>query len=143
MTLNPILPTKSEFYNTRAKAFNRLVFDYMDRKQDPLLQKLNFTVFLNEKSGLLKGEYGRFNSYDQIHLGSWGVRLLVKLIKVRVCGSRVDGRPYASVNSMNRGRVQNEVRRDDSVSRVGSESMMAPPITTSDIPASPSKQAQS
>ena len=55
----------------------------------------------------------------------------------------MDDRLYASVNSMNRGRVQNEVRRDDSVSRVGSESMLAAPITTSDIPSSPSKQAQS
>ena len=131
LTLNPILPTKSGLLNTRARQFNMILFDYIARKQDPLIQKLNFSVFLNEKSGLLKGEYGRFNSYDQIHLGSWGVRLLVKLIKVRVCGSRVDGRPYASVNSMNGGRVQNEVRRADSVNRVGSESMMAAPITTS------------
>ena len=68
-----------------------------------------------------------------------------------MCGTRVDGRLYTGMSSMNSGRVMraqhglrrmnlgsmnsgrvpNEVRRPDSVNRVGSESMMAAPITTS------------
>ena len=149
LTINPILPSKSHPLNTKAKQFNRMIFDYMNQQHDHLLQKLNFDVFVDGKSGLLRNDLGRFNSYDFIHLGKAGIILLIKLVKERVCGYRVDGRPYSGVSSMNRESV-NAVRNVDSVnsgrvnvSRVGGESMMAAPITTSDTPSSPSKQIQS
>ena len=156
ITINPILPTKSQSLNDRCKHFNKLLnkllLDFIDSTRDHQLHYLNFDVFVDLRSNLLRDDLGRFkNPHDPIHLGSEGVQLLVKLIKDRVCGSRVDGRPYAGVSSVNsgrvraqhgvssmnrgstnRGRVQNDVRRADSVNRVGRESMMAAPITTSD-----------
>ena len=35
ITINPILPTKSGSLNIKARQFNRFLFEYMDRKQDP------------------------------------------------------------------------------------------------------------
>lgn len=41
---------------------------------------------------------GRYtNNNDQLHLGSSGFRVPARLIKEKVCGSRLDGRSLASV----------------------------------------------
>ena len=137
ITINPVLPTKSDLLNARAKQFNGKNFQYINTRYDTLLSYVHFNVFLDERTLLLKEELGRFNNrYDLLHLGSSGIKLLANIVKQRVCGSIVDGRSYAGVqsgrvNSMNGVRVQNEERRSDSVNRVGCESMMAAPITTS------------
>ena len=136
VTINPILPTKLDYLNARAKQFNEIIFDYMDAQRDHFLRRLNFNVFADVNCNFLKKELGRFNNYDTIHLGSSGIKLLVKLVKEHVCGYRVDGRPYSGVSSMNRDSVNRDsVNRDsvnrDSVNRVGGERMMVAPITTS------------
>ena len=133
ITVNPVLPSKSNILNTRSKHFNKLIFDYIDARRDYQLHYLNFNVFVDERSKLLKDDLGRFkNQYDQIHLGSLGVRLLVKLIKERVCGNKVDGRPYAGVSSINSGRVNG--RR--------SMNMMSTTTTSSGTLLAPSQQSQ-
>ena len=143
-----MLPTKSYNINARSKQFNKVLFDYLDAQMDPLLQALNFNVFADTNTHLLKKEFGRYNNnFDLIHLGSSGVKLLVNLIKERVCGSRVDGRLYGDVSSENRGRVhnrgrvQNEMRRFDS-RRVGNVSMMNTTTTSNGTLLVPSQQMQ-
>ena len=133
VTLNPILPTKIDSLNSRCKQFNNITFDYMDAQQDHFLQRLNFNIFADERTDLLKNELGRFNNYDTIHLGSSGIKLLVKLVKERVCGSRVDGRPYAGVSSMNSGRVNGRVVNGEK--RPGNVRMMATTTTSNEFPA--------
>ena len=137
LTINPLLPTRSDLINAKAKQFNTLLFNYMDRKADPLIQALNFDVFVDERSHLLKSELGRYNHYDILHLGSVGVRLLVKLVKVRVCGSRVDGRAYSSVNSMNSERVQGRrgTVRSERSRESGMNMMRAATTTSNEFPA--------
>ena len=153
LTINPILPTKSEFLNARCRQFNKALFYYVDTQLDTKLKSLNFDVFLDNTSRVLKEDLGRYiNKYDIIHIGSSGIKLLVNIVKERVCGSRVDGRAYGSVSSvnresMNRGRAQNSgrvngMRRVDRVSREGAVNMMKAPITTSDTPSSPQQQTQ-
>ena len=97
------------------------------------MQRLNFNIFADERTDLLKNELGRFNNYDTIHLGSSGIKLLVKLVKERVCGSRVDGRPYAGVSSMNSGRVNGRVVNGEK--RPGNVRMMATTTTSNEFPA--------
>lgn len=140
ITLNPLLPSKSDFLNARATQFNRILFHYIDTRHDNLLQTVNFNVFQDEKSWLLKEDLGRFNnSRDLIHLGSSGIRLLVTIVKERVCGSRVDGRSYAGVTSGNRGMKRvGSVR----VNRVSMNMMINPPTASDTLPA-PSQQVQS
>ena len=140
ITLNPLLPSKSDFLNARATQFNRILFHYIDTRHDNLLQTVNFNVFQDEKSWLLKEDLGRFNnSRDLIHLGSSGIRLLVTIVKERVCGSRVDGRSYAGVTSGNRGMKRvGSVR----VNRVSMNMMIDPPTASDTLPA-PSQQVQS
>ena len=133
VTINPILPTKLDYLNVRCRQFNNTIFNYMDAQQDPLLQRLNFSLFLDERTRLLQKGLGRFNNYDNIHLGSSGIRLLVKLVKERVCGSRVDGRPYAGVSSMNSGRVNGRVVNGEK--RPGNVRMMATTTTSNEFPA--------
>ena len=149
ITINPLLPTKSDVLNTRAKQFNKIILDYIDSKRDYQLHYLNFDIFADEQYHLLKDDLGRFNNrHDHIHLGSRGVRLLVQLIKERVCGSKVDGRLYASVSSMNSGGV-NRIRRVGSASESMnrgraqngvSRSRMNMMATTSDTLSAPSQQ---
>ena len=98
----------------------------MNTQQDYLIQRLNFDVFVDQRSGLLKDDLGRFNRNDFIHLGSSGIILLIKLIKVRVCGNRVDGRPYSSLN----GTVRSERSREN-----GMNMMRAPTTTSNEFPA--------
>ena len=67
-----------------SKQFNKIIIDYIDSKCDYRLYYLHFDIFVDVQRQVLKDDLGRFNNpYDQIHLGSQGVRLLVKLIKER------------------------------------------------------------
>ena len=131
ITVNPILPSKSDVLNTKSKEFNSILFDYIDAQPDRLIRYLNFNVFVDTHSDLLSNELGRFNSYDTLHLGSSGIRLLVKLIKERVCGNRVDGRPYAGVGSVNRA----SVNRESGKRRLGNMSMMNTATSSFTFPA--------
>ena len=134
ITINPILPTKSQSLNDRCKHFNKLLLDFIDSTRDHQLHYLNFDVFVDLRSNLLRDDLGRFkNPHDPIHLGSEGVQLLVKLIKDRVCGSRVDGRPYVGVSSMNSGRVNGRVVKGEK--RPGNVRMMATTTAINEFPA--------
>ena len=86
LTINPILPTKSEFLNARCRQFNKALFYYVDSQLDTKLKSLNFDVFLDNTSRVLKEDLGRYiNKYDIIHIGSSGIKLLVNIVKERVC----------------------------------------------------------
>ena len=141
--INPILPTKYNYLNIRAITFNKLIFRYIDTCHDNFLQYVNFSGFLDGQTWLLKEDLGRFNNrQDLIHLGSSGIRLLVNIIKERVCGSRVDGRSYSGVGSVNRGRVQNGMKRVGNVTRAGGIDMMNTATTNSGTLLAPSQQIQ-
>ena len=61
-----------------------MIFDYMGQQHDYLLeavlQKLNFDVFVDGKSGLLRNNLGRFNSYPIYKL-----KMSVCVCRVYVC----------------------------------------------------------
>ena len=89
--IHPLLPTKSLRLNVKAKQFNGMLFRFLDNRSDPYIESLNFDVFLDKSSGLLREDMGRYHSTDLLHLGSSGFRMLVMLIKEKVFGgSRVD-----------------------------------------------------
>ena len=95
--VHPLLPSKSHNLNIKARQFNAILFNYLENRSDPYLQSLGFDVFLDMNSGLLREDMGRFHSRDQLHLGASGFRMLVTLIKEKVFGSMVDGRPFSGV----------------------------------------------
>jgi hypothetical protein len=98
--VSPILPTKLAHLNERAKMFNHLVFDYINRV-NPRIGCLDFNNFLNE-SGILADQYGRYHDKtDAIHLGSSGIFTLSRIIIEKIRGNIVDGRIFSDVLKVN------------------------------------------
>ena len=101
--IHPLLPTKSHNLNGKALEFNDILFRYVDNRNDPYIQSLNFNIFLDTNSGLLRGDMGRYHSTDQLHLGAAGYRMLAMLIRDKVLGSRTDGRPFSNITDSSSG----------------------------------------
>ena len=71
--VSPIMPTKIRSLNTRAIAFNHLIFSCTNK----FWSELDFNSFVND-SGLLDDNFGRhYNAEtgkrDRIHLGRLGI----------------------------------------------------------------------
>ncbi len=94
--VSPILPTKCSKWNLKATDFNRLLFGY--EATSGKFTTLSFGGFVDNNTGLLRGDMGRFNSPDDVlHLGSHGIRTLVKLIRDQVYSSKISSnRLYSS-----------------------------------------------
>jgi alkylated DNA repair dioxygenase AlkB len=97
---SPILPTKLPHLNQKAKMFNQLIFDYINRV-NPRIGCLDFNCFLDD-SDLLADRFGRFHDKtDAIHLGSTGIFTLSRVIIEKIRGNLVDGRMFNDVVSSN------------------------------------------
>ena len=97
---SPILPTKLPHLNQKAKMFNQLIFDYINRV-NPRIGCLDFNCFLDD-SDLLSDRFGRFHDKtDAIHLGSTGIFTLSRVIIEKIRGNLVDGRMFNDVVSAN------------------------------------------
>ena len=80
LVVSPILPTKDREWNVRALYFNKLLFDY-ENKSNGKITTHDFNGFC-DFTGKLSESMGRFKKpSDPLHLGSSGIRLLVKLIR--------------------------------------------------------------
>ena len=96
MTVSPILPTKAQYLNDRAKLFNQILFDYINN-YNPKVSCLDFNCFLDENE-LLSNQFGRFRDpSDPIHLGSSGIFTLSRLISAKVFSNPTDGRLFSHV----------------------------------------------
>ena len=100
LVVSPILPTKSQGINQCVLYFNRLLFEYQNSCTHTFVT-LDFSLFA-DRNGCLQSEMGRYwNAEDQLHLGSKGVRVLVKLIRSKVYDSVISPsgvyRPYNCV----------------------------------------------
>jgi alkylated DNA repair dioxygenase AlkB len=96
ITVSPILPTKLHHLNQRAKQFNQILFNYIN-KYNPRIGSLDFNCFVDENN-LLDKRFGRYRDQsDPIHLGSTGVFTLSRLIINKVRSSPSDGRQYSHV----------------------------------------------
>ena len=99
--VSPILPTKLEHLNQKAKLFNQLIFDYVTRV-NPRISCLDFNNFLDQETDLLAKQFGSFKkTSDPIHLGSSGIFTLSRLIIEKIRGNIVDGRLWRDVVSSN------------------------------------------
>jgi hypothetical protein len=99
--VSPILPSKLPHLNQKAKLFNQLIFDYMNRV-NPRVGCLDFNCFLDHESDLLGDRFGRFHDRtDAIHLGSTGIFTLSRVIIEKIRGNLVDGRMFNDVVSSN------------------------------------------
>ena len=96
VTVSPILPTKAQYLNDRAKLFNQFLFDYINN-YNPKVGCLDFNCFLDENE-LLSKQFGRFRDpSDPIHLGSSGIFTLSRLISEKVHSNPTDGRHFSHV----------------------------------------------
>ena len=96
LIVSPILPTKDKELSAKAFDFNEMLFCFEDNVQQ--FRTLNFNCFC-DMNGILLNSMGCYNKpSDILHLGSQGIKQLVKLIKdcVRVRKVR-QGRSYASI----------------------------------------------
>ena len=95
--VSPILPTKLPHLNEKAKLFNQLIFDYIN-KVNPRIGCLDFNNFLDIETGLLADQYGSFRDRtDAIHLGSSGIFTLSRVIVEKIRGNIVDGRLFTDI----------------------------------------------
>ena len=93
------MPTKIRALNTKAVAFNRLIFSCINK----FWSELDFNSFVNE-SGLLDDNFRRhYNAEtgrrDRIHLGRLEIARLGLMYKDAILGKAgiVNGRSYADV----------------------------------------------
>ena len=95
LIISPILPTKDQKLSSKALDFNEMLFCFEDSAQ--YFQTLNFNSF-SDMNGILLNSMGCHNTpNDILHLGSQGIRKLVKLIKDCIKVRKVSlGRSYAS-----------------------------------------------
>ena len=101
IVVSPILPTKLEHLNQKAKLFNQLLFDYVNRVK-PRIGCLDFNSFLDRETDLLANQFGSYkNTSDPIHLGSSGIFTLSRLIIEKIRRNAVDGRMWNDVVSTN------------------------------------------
>ncbi len=87
VVVSPILPTKRQDWNSRAVLFNNLLFQH----QNVTLKftTLRFGAFVDHTTGLLSDDLGTYwNARDVLHLGSKGIRMLVKLIRETVYSNK-------------------------------------------------------
>lgn len=97
ITVSPILPTRSQYLNSRALQFNKILFSYA-RNVNPRVGTLDFNCFLDEQD-MLAPKMCRYNSDDPVHLGSTGIFTLSRLIINKVLLNPTDSRPYNLVAS--------------------------------------------
>ena len=96
INVSPILPTRLEHLNGKARMFNDLLFNYINNV-NTRVGSLNFDRFLDQ-NGLLDRRFCRYRDQsDPIHLGSTGILTLASLISSKVFKSTVDGRLYSNV----------------------------------------------
>ncbi len=103
VVVSPILPTKSQGLNQRIVYFNSLLFEYQNSIPYGFVT-LDFSI-LADRNGCLQREMGRYwNPEDQLHLGSKGISVLVKLIRRMVYDSVISpSRSYRAYNSVLKG----------------------------------------
>ena len=108
--VSPILPTKLQHLNERAKLFNHLIFEYINRV-NPRVGCLDFNNFLDQETDLLAKQFGRFRDpTDPIHLGSSGIFTLSRVIIEKIRGNLVDGRTWNAVVASNLPDLRDNVR---------------------------------
>ena len=88
--ISPILPTNVPALNERALLFNRLLFSIREN-----FTFLNFNMFCDNNGRLLKIYRCYNNEYDNIHLGSFGIKILTS--KLSFALSHIDKRSYRTV----------------------------------------------
>ena len=95
LIVSPILPTKDPKLSAKALDFNEMLFCLEDSVQH--FKTLNFNCFC-DMNGIILGSMGCHTiPRDKLHLGSQGIRKLVKLIKDCIKVRKVSyGRSYAS-----------------------------------------------
>ena len=104
IVVNPLLPTRSQKLNQRVLEFNSLLFEFLvnDNLGEGVCST-NFTDFVDYERGVLKEEYGVWdttnNSYskrDILHMGKQGIRLLARIVRDSVYTKLVTSRSYSS-----------------------------------------------
>ena len=96
LIVSPILPTKIESYNRKAKQFNEMLFKYADRNN--LIKTLDFNCFLDFSLRYLENSFGSYlNPSDPIHLGRMGVQKLSSIFRSAIFRNMVDGRSYSGM----------------------------------------------
>ena len=104
IVVNPLLPTKSQKLNQRVLEFNSLLFEFLaNDNRGEGVRSTNFTDFVDYEHGVLKEEYGVWdttnNSYskrDILHMGKQGIRLLARIVRDSVYTKLVTSRSYSS-----------------------------------------------
>ena len=104
IVVNPLLPTKSQNLNQRVLKFNSLLFEFLANDiRGEGVRSTNFTEFVDHEHGVLKEEYGvwdtKSNNYskrDILHMGKLGIRLLARIIRDSVYTKLVTSRSYSS-----------------------------------------------
>ena len=128
----PVLPTRDFNMNKKVMYMNRFIQIYANNTFNVTVLDCNEFV---DNHGLLRRNFCS-KPGDPIHINNTGVSKIVTLVKsyihyrvpfITKRTSRVDGRLYASVTSVNRGREQS------GVSRSGNVNMMNAPLTTTTI----------
>ena len=93
--VSPILPTRDQQLSAKAIDFNEMLFCFEDNVR--YFKTLNFNIFCNI-NGILYDSMGCQNPRDMLHLGSQGIKQLVKLFKDCIKGRKVrQGISYASI----------------------------------------------
>ena len=64
--IHPLLPIKSHKLNVKAKQFNAILYSYLDNRSDSYIESLNFDIFVDRNTGLLRGDMGRY-TFQYIH----------------------------------------------------------------------------
>ena len=95
LIVSPILPTKDQQLTAKALDFNEMLFRYEDHAQ--YFRTLNFNSFC-DMNGILYDSMGCHNPRDMLHLGSQGIKHLVKSIKDSIKVRKVrQGNSYANI----------------------------------------------
>ena len=99
--ISPILPTNVPALNERGLLFNRLLFSIREN-----FTFLNFNMFCDNNDRLLKIYRCYNNEYDNIHLGSLGIKILTS--KLSFALSHIDKRSYGTVLKNNMLKLQHK-----------------------------------
>ena len=89
IVVNPLLSTKSQNLNQCVLKFNLLLFEFLANDIcGEGVRNINFTEFVDNEHGVLKEEYGvwdtKNNNYskrDILHLDNLGIRLLARIMR--------------------------------------------------------------
>ena len=100
----PILPTKLPHINMHVRHFNSLLTSYVSHTNHSCTTLLMYSDFADNTECLAKS-LSRYMVWDNLHLGSGGIRKLVSYIHESVLRHRTDTRSYATISTTSRGNV--------------------------------------